>query len=121
MKSLLLVMVFALAGVAGMANNDAWMNDKLVGSWAYSVETPDGVYEGKLIFEKSDEGYTGKLQSYSGTASMKNLKVEGDNVSFSAEAEGFYVTIKGKIDGDSFTGEVTVEDQYFTMKAKKEK
>ncbi len=117
MKSLLTVLILALASTVSFAQSG---NDALEGTWSYSVETPDGTYTGQMVFTKSDDGYTGKLVTTNGSSNMENLKFEDNEVSFSTEAEGFYVSISGKVDGDSFSGEVAVEDQAFTITAKRE-
>lgn len=120
MKALFTLLFLAMTATFTFANSGQMVADGVEGTWSYSVETPDGVYQGKLVFTKDDDGYSGKLITPNGEAPMKNLKVDGNKFSFSAEAEGYYVDIKGKVEGDSLTADVGVEDNYLVMTGKRE-
>ncbi len=119
MKAFFAVLVLAFSSTFLMAQNDSAPADPLTGDWSYTVDTPDDIYKGTMNFTNGDEGYVGKLITPSGTADMKNRKFENNVLSFSAYAEGFYVTIKGNIEKNVFSGEVNVDEGYFIMKGKK--
>jgi hypothetical protein len=120
MKSLLTVLFLAVAVTYVAAEPLNLVSDELEGTWSFTVETPDMVYKGKLVFAKEGDGYTGKMIMGNGEASLKNLKVTDNTFSFSTEAEGYYVDIKGKVEGDQLTADVAVEGTYLVMQGKKE-
>lgn len=91
--------------------------DEVVGAWDYAVDTPDGVYKGQMIFYKTDDEFTGKMVSQGGETALKDLKVDGNKVSFSLYVEGNLVKVKGAVEGDAFEGKVEVEYEFFTIKA----
>ncbi len=120
MKSLFTVLFLAMAGTFAMAAPATTASDDVEGTWSFTVETPEMVYKGKLVFTKDGDKYTGKMITDSGEATIKNLKVTDNTFSFSAEAEGYYVDIKGKVEGDKLTADVAVEGGYLVMNGKRE-
>lgn len=90
------------------------------GSWEYTVDTPDATYDGALVLDKADGVYTGKLKSDDGfTADLKDLKVEGDKISFYFYLEGYKVNIKGSFKGEKLNANVDVEGMQFPFIATK--
>lgn len=95
------------------------LSDELAGAWNYSVDTPDGVYRGQLVFLKDGDGFSGKMTGQAGETTLKDLKVENNEVSFSVYAEGYLVKVKGTVNGSTFVGKVEVDYEYYTIKAQK--
>jgi hypothetical protein len=120
MKSLLTMLLLAMAGTYLSAEPLKVISDELEGTWSFTVETPDMVYKGKLVFAKNGDGYTGKMIIGNGEVSLKNLKVTDNKFSFSTEADGYYVDVKGKVEGDELSAEVAVEGTYLAMDGKRE-
>jgi len=73
MKSLLTFLFLAMASTMTFAQADQATASDVEGTWSYTVETPDGTYEGKLIFTKEGDSYSGKMVTQSGETVMKNL------------------------------------------------
>ena len=108
MKTLLISVCF----IAGFVIAD------YTGSWEYSIDTPDATYDGALVLEKTDGVYTGKLKNDDGfSADLNDLKVEGDNISFNFEFQGFKIIIKGTFDGDELSAKVDAEGMQFPFTA----
>jgi hypothetical protein len=93
----------------------------VVGTWNY--EAPSAPYEyskGKLIFMENGEKVEGKIKIGTYEIEMKNVKVEGDQVSFGSYVEGEYITIKIKIKNKSFDGTASYSEGTIEVKGEKE-
>lgn len=110
MKSLLISICF----VAGFLAVD------YSGTWEYSIDTPDATYDGAIVLEKTDGVYTGKLANDDGfSTDVKDLKVDGDKISFNFYFEGFKINIKGTFEGDKLKATVNAEGMQFPFTANK--
>ncbi len=113
MKSVLniavLILAFTFAANAGNADNAN--KKKLYGTW--KVEAPDAPYdyqEGEIKFYKEDGNDMIKIMTTYDVIMGKNLKVEGNKVSFEFEVEYELCTAKLEMKGNKMTGMVeTVE------------
>lgn len=114
------LLIFSLSVSANIAPPEL-LNDELLGAWSYTVDTPEGVYKGKLVFEKNGDGYAGKMTSQAGETQLKNLEIDGNEVRFSLYVDGYLVKVKGAAEGDDFKGKVEVEYEYYTIKGKRVK
>ena len=119
MKAFISALALVFSCFSTFAANPFVLSEDLAGAWNYSVDTPDGVYQGRLVFTKSEDGFTGKMSGQAGETDLKDLKVENNEVSFSVYAEGYLVKVKGTVNGDTFEGKVQVDYEYYTIKAKK--
>lgn len=125
MKSLVvkngIVMGLFLTMVVG--STVAAVNAKdVVGTWNY--EAPYAPYEysaGKLIFNENGDKLEGKIKIGEYEIEMRNVKVEGDNVSFGAYIEGEYVSIKIAIDKSKFSGTASYSEGSIEVTGEKEK
>lgn len=93
----------------------------VVGTWNY--DAPYAPYEyskGKLIFTESGDKVEGKIKIGSYEIDMRNVKVEGEEVSFGAYVEGEYVSIKMKIDKKKFTGTASYSEGSIEVTGEKE-
>jgi len=81
----------------------------IVGSWKLTVDSQLGVNERDLVI---NDDMTGKYSGDIGSFDVTNVKVDGDAVSFDMtlelQGQSLPATFKGKIDGDSLTGELDV-------------
>lgn len=125
MKSLVvkngIVLGLFLALVVG--NSFAAGNAKdLVGTWNY--EAPYAPYEystGKLIFTESGDKVEGKIKIGEYEIDMRNVKVEGENVSFGAYIEGEYVSLKIALKKNTFAGTASYSEGSLEVSGEKEK
>lgn len=85
-----------------------------VGSWSYSMETPQGGYSGVLAFTKNGAGYAGTMSANgsNGALELSNVELAGNTLTFSMTREigGQSVVIDYElvIDGDSFDGTAVI-------------
>lgn len=124
MKSLIVKngMIFGLfvALFAGNAFASGAANE-VVGTWNY--EAPYAPYEystGKLIFTESGDKVEGKIKIGEYEIEMRNVKVDGDNVSFGAYVEGEYVSIKIAVKKAAFTGTASYSEGSMEVTGEKE-
>lgn len=92
------------------------------GTWAY--EAPTAPYEyskGKLVFTEKDGNLEGKIKIGDKEIAMRNIKVEGDNVSFGSYIQGEYVSIKLTLAKNAFTGTANSSEGALKLSGKKEK
>jgi len=111
---LFLAMLVGNAFAAGKAND-------VVGTWNY--EAPYAPYEysaGKLIFSQNGDKLEGKIKIGEYEIEMRNLKAEGENISFGAYVEGEYVTIKIAVDKNKFTGTASYSEGSLEVTGEKE-
>jgi outer membrane receptor for ferrienterochelin and colicin len=97
------------------------------GTWAYTIESPQGANGGTLKINKEGETYSGTIinSRMQSETVLKNVQVTGNELSFSYEASfgpnTNEVTVKGVITGNEFAGSMAVgQFGAFPMKAKKE-
>ncbi|HUR30150.1 MAG TPA: amidohydrolase family protein, partial [Saprospiraceae bacterium] len=91
--------------------------DVIVGTWKYSIETPDQTREGTFEFSKDGEEITGKIKSNditSGNDELEEVVLEEDKLSFTFDFElngqiillEFDLTLKG----ETFDGTVSSKE-----------
>jgi len=125
MKSLLVKNGIALGLFLALVVGNAFAAEKakdLVGTWSY--EAPYAPYEysaGKLIFSENGEKVEGKIKIGEYEIEMRNLKVEGDLVTFGAYVEGEYVSLKMTVTKGEFTGTASYSEGSIDVTGKKEK
>ncbi len=93
-----------------------------VGTWAY--EAPTAPYEyakGKLIFTEKGDKMEGKIKIGEEEIAMRNIKADGENVSFGAYVEGEYVSIKIAIKKNEFSGTANSSEGAIKVTGKKVK
>ena len=94
----------------------------VVGTWNY--EAPYAPYEysaGKLIFSENGDKLEGKIKIGEYEIEMRNVKSEGEDVSFGAYVEGEYVTIKITVAKDKFKGTASYSEGSLEVTGDKEK
>ncbi|MDZ7645975.1 MAG: outer membrane beta-barrel protein [Cytophagales bacterium] len=97
------------------------------GTWAYTIESPQGANGGTVKINKEGEAYSGTIinSRMKDETVLRNVQVNGNELSFSYEASfgpnTNQVTVKGVITGNEFAGSMAVgQFGAFPMKAKKE-
>ncbi len=80
----------------------------VVGNWRLTMNTPFGVQTPLLEVKQAGESYSGALTGGTGSAPLEELKIEGPNVSFSANVAtpmgSFPVSFRATVDGNAIKG-----------------
>jgi outer membrane receptor protein involved in Fe transport len=87
---------------------------KAEGSWAYTVESPQGG-EGTIVITKEGENFSGSItnKKFNTTTALKSVAVKGNELSFEydvtrQDGNTMSVTVKSVITGDALNGEMSV-------------
>jgi hypothetical protein len=96
----------------GKANGEGAANPE--GTWTYSVETPQGSSDGKLIIKKSGSKWDGSISSSMNPESfpIEDVEVEGNKLSFTYSptmgGQSFKVEVTATIEGNALTGSMSL-------------
>ena len=112
------LVLFALTVVAAFAAD-------ITGNWKATAEGPNGAMERTFTFKQDGAKLTGETSSTMiGKSTITDGKVEGDDVSFSINAEfngqSMKINYKGKITGNEIKLTSEAGDNTFTWTAKKQ-
>ena len=81
---------------------------KIIGKWESVRETPRGTMTTVFSFELKDGKLTGKSTMRRGDIDLKNIKFDGENLSFEMEFgrgdRTFSMAVKAKVKGDKLEG-----------------
>ena len=90
------------------------------GKWKAEFTTPDGTPRVNTFTFKVDGGnLTGTVAGAQDETPIKDGKVAGNEISFSAERPFGTFTYNGKLSGDEIKFQVTFNDQAFEITAKR--
>jgi hypothetical protein len=90
------------------------------GKWKAEFSTPDGTQRVNNFSFKVDGGkLTGTVAGTQDETQIQNAKINGDEISFTAERPFGTFTYSGKVSGDEIKFKVTFNDQSFEMTAKR--
>jgi len=90
------------------------------GKWKAEFTTPDGTARSNTFTFKVDGGsLTGTVAGTQDETPIKNGKISGDDISFSADRPFGTFTYAGKVKGNEIVFKVSFNDQSFEMTAKK--
>jgi hypothetical protein len=90
------------------------------GKWKAEFTTPDGTPRVNTFSFKVDGGkLTGTVAGTQDETQIQNAKINGDEISFTAERPFGTFTYSGKASGDEIKFKVTFNDQNFEMTAKR--
>ena len=79
-----------------------------IGTWSFSVTTPDGTQEGSFTLSGAGANLTGSITTDE-THTLETVTLEGNALSFSFTQPGLgAVRVTGIIEGDTFTGTASV-------------
>lgn len=88
------------------------------GNWEYSVKgTPMGDMEGTFVLSNESGKFSGYFDTEEGRGEMKDLTVDGNNMSCKFNAFGYSVDMKGLFEGESFSGTVSAQGYDFPVTA----
>jgi len=125
MKSLVVKNGIVLGLFLALVVGNAFAAEKakdLVGTWNY--EAPYAPYEystGKLIFTEAGDKVEGKIKIGEYEIDMRNVKVDGEKVSFGAYIEGEYVSLKITLKENTFSGTASYSEGSLEVSGEKEK
>jgi hypothetical protein len=90
------------------------------GKWKAEFATPDGTQRvNTFTFKVEDGNLTGTVTGSQDETPIKNGKIAGDEISFSAERPFGTFTYNGKLSGNEIKFKVTFNDQSFEITAKR--
>lgn len=91
------------------------------GKWKAEFTTPDGTARVNTFNFKADGGtLTGTVAGSQDETAIQNGKINGDEISFSAERPFGAFTYKGKVGGSEIKFKVEFNGQTFEMTAKRQ-
>jgi len=113
LRAIWMLLAFALAASAAAAAD-------IGGKWKAEFTTPDGTQRvSTFTFKVDGATLTGMVAGGQDETPIKNGKIEGDEISFSAERPFGTFNYTGKVSGKEIKLKVTFNDQSFDMTAKK--
>jgi hypothetical protein len=123
-KVLLTLSALFFVATTAMANFSTSLNDdKIVGSWVFTVnEAPWEYSKGKVVFEKDDANeLTGKVIFDSGRQiPILSIILGESTLTFEVNVDGNQVTSFMTLDGEIMTGHVETPDGNMNFSAQKE-
>lgn len=109
-----------LAGILALALSVVAAAVDVSGKWKAEFTTPDGTQRINTFSFKVDGGkLTGTVAGTQDTTPIQNGKINGDEISFSAERPFGTFTYNGKASGNEIKFKVQFNDQNFEMTAKR--
>jgi hypothetical protein len=109
-----------LGGILALLLSAAAMAADISGKWKAEFSTPDGTQRVNTFTFKVDGGkLTGAVAGGQDETPIQNGKVNGDDISFTADRPFGTFTYAGKISGNEIKFKVTFNDQSFDMTAKR--
>jgi len=110
-------------GEATEESADKESNDAVVGTWNYSLITPQGDQSGDMVIKKTGEGYTGTLTSDDGSPDtvMNNVSFREGTLAFDFDIDAggqmLNIVVTGTVDGKSYeaTASASFGGQSFEM------
>ena len=92
----------------------------VTGKWKAEFNTPDGTQRVNTFTFKVDGGkLTGTVAGTQDETQIQNAKINGDEISFTAERPFGVFTYSGKVSGNEIKFKATFNDQNFEMTAKR--
>lgn len=108
----LLTLFLSVLVIAGCASTKKAAEHPLAGMWEYSVDTPEGVYEGLITLAEMDGNLMGTLTSdaLDGTVELNNIMFDENNkLAFKFDGGQFgMLDLNVTVNGDTFDGAITV-------------
>lgn len=124
MKSLVVMNGIVLGLFLALVVGNAFASEKtknVMGTWNY--EAPYAPYEystGKLVFTENGDKLEGKIKIGEYEIEMRNIKADGNEISFGAYVEGEYVIIKATLEKGKLTGTANYSEGSIEVTAEKE-
>jgi len=94
--------------------------DSIEGSWDYTINLDDDEFYGTMKLSKEDGSYTGSLASFEmGDRELENIIIDGNKFSCNFRMWGEQFAIEGNFNGDTFSGNVIMDEDSFPLMATK--
>src|ERR1039458_4859872 len=107
-----------LTGILAILLSVAAAAADINGKWKAEFNTPDGAQRVNTCTFKVDGGkLTGTVAGTQDETQIQNAKINGDQISFTAERPFGTFTYSGKVSGNEIKFKVTFNDQNFEMTA----
>jgi hypothetical protein len=107
-----------LTGILAILLSVAAAAADINGKWKAEFNTPDGAQRVNTFTFKVDGGkLTGTVAGTQDETQIQNAKINGDQISFTAERPFGTFTYSGKVSGNEIKFKVTFNDQNFEMTA----
>ncbi len=90
---------------------------KVLGTWSYTLETPQGDRSGTLTFEGDQSGLEGTITNSQGTESeLESISFDGTTLSFTVSPEqGPSLSVTVTVEADAFEGSVSTPGPSLTI------
>lgn len=89
-----------------------------VGTWEYSVETPDGGGAGTMKISGAPGTFEVLLQTDQfGELRVYDLNMTGESMAGKIDVAGMTAEVEGDFDGDNFSGAVILGDEAYPLEA----
>jgi hypothetical protein len=112
--------VFWWVLVAGVLLSVMALGADVSGKWKAEFTTPDGTPRvNTFTFKVNGDNLTGTVAGSQDETPIKNGKINGDQISFSADRPFGTFTYSGTISGDEIKFKVAFNDQNFEITAKR--
>ena len=113
--ALLLAVLLAFSSCAStkIAKNP---NAPYIGEWEYVVEDLPVDIDGTLVLTEVEGVLNGTMVTPMGELGIGAVTITDGVLAVSFDAQGNYIDLGGKFDGDNYTGTLTVQDTDFPMK-----
>ena len=76
------------------------------GKWGYSIDTPQGKYDGNMEINQDGKIYKGKLNSDMGSVDLNDLVIKEGKLTANFDMMGNTINISGNFNGEVFDGNV---------------
>jgi len=100
-----ILIALLLLGASSLAAQSA----NVVGSWDFTVESPNGKTSSVLIIKKDGDKLTGMSKGARGERPLESVSVAGNDITFvmkiKFQDQDMVITYKGKVEKDSMKGE----------------
>lgn len=90
-----------------------------IGTWTYSVDTPQGTTEGYLTITQDEKELIGLIGSDMGETPLANFEVSEESVRGTFDFEGYTVELSGTFEDNVLDGLMSVSGYDLPFKANK--
>lgn len=89
----------------------------VAGKWKATAQSPNGQMDIVFVFKVAGGVVTGTATGPMGEVPMSDVKVDGDNISFTVDAGDMKIVHKGTVSGNEMKLKVEMGDQTMDMTA----
>ena len=89
----------------------------MLGTWSYTLETPQGELSGKITIEGDQSGLEGTFVGPQGEEQpLQSVSFDGTTLSFAVDSpQGGSVSVSVTVEGDTFEGSASLSGQSFSI------